>query len=205
VVGIVASRLVQKFHRPAIVMGMDESGVCKGSCRSVDEFDLVAHLQICEQHLSRYGGHKMAAGVEVKVDELEKFRTAFETAAAETLKDRDLRPVQKVDAWVTLSGLSHEFVDWIERMEPFGLGNSRPVWAARSVTLAGEKRVVGANHVRCRFTDGQVVQDAIAFNSASKVWPEGPMDVAFQLQINRFHNKETLQMVVQDFRPATAP
>lgn len=202
VVGIVASRLTQRYHRPAIVIAIDEDGVGRGSCRSVSAFNMVEGLTDCGAHLLRYGGHAMAAGLQIKEANVEAFRAHFNQAAQKRVALEDMRPEQRIDAWISLRDVDWRLIECLERMAPFGLGNPKPVWAVRRARLLGPPRIVGEKHVKMTVLEGNAKLDAIAFNMADREIPDGDMDMAFQLSRNVFRGRETIQMNVQDIRPA---
>ena len=202
VVGIVASRLVNRYHRPAIVLGVD-GGMAKGSCRSIEGFNLIEHLDQVAELLDQYGGHQMAAGVELQADRVAEFREALNRVAKETLSEADLRPIQRIDTWIELQDVTRELVHWIRRMEPFGLENPRPVWASAGLGVVQGPTVVGTKHLRFRVAAGETEIDAIAFNMAREDFPDTPrIDVAYEAQLNAFRGQENLQMQVKAIRGA---
>ncbi len=203
VVGIVASRVSRHYNRPAIVMGIEDDGRARGSCRSVDEFDLLQGLHACETHLEKFGGHKMAAGVEVQAGALDAFKSAFNDAAATMLGGIDLTPVQRIDSEVKPADLSWEFLGCLKQLSPFGQDNPEPVWALRGVWVSGAPRVVGQNHLKLSVVaDGQPF-DAIAFNYPLEALPEGELDIAFTLKENNWNGNSSLQLQLCDVRPAS--
>ncbi len=202
VVGIVASRLSHHYNRPSIVMGIEEDGSARGSCRSIEQFDMLAGLQSCEQHLVKFGGHKMAAGLELRPGELEAFKRAFNTAAARMLLDVDLSPEQLVDAVVEYDELGWPFFESLRRLYPFGQDNPEPVLALKGVRAAEAPRVVGQKHLKLRLAAGNQTFDAIAFNYPLAQLPAGEMDVAFTLKENYWNGTSSLQLQIKDIRPA---
>jgi len=200
VVGIVASRVSRHYNRPAIIMGIEEDGSARGSCRGIEEFELLGALQTCEEHLSTYGGHKMAAGLAVKPGALENFRKAFGTAAAEALREVDLSPVQHVDAEIEVNELDWDFFEKLKQLRPFGQSNPEPVWGLRSVRVFGAPRVVGQKHLKLNVAAGERTFEAIAFNYPLELLPGGEIDVAFKLQENLWNGTSSLQLQVQDIR-----
>lgn len=202
VVGIVASRVAQRYNRPSIVIGLDEEGG-RGSCRSIEGFDLVEALRACAPLLRKFGGHAMAAGIEIDRNRLGEFTERFNAVAAAALGGSDLRPVQKVDAWMELGDADERMMKALDQMRPFGFGNSTPVWAAAGLRLLGPPRVVGQGHLKMAFAAGGVQREAIAWGMGSRPVPDGPMDVAFQLRRESYLGRERLVLNVQDFRPAT--
>ncbi len=203
VVGIVAARLAARYGRPAVVVGFDESGMGRGSCRSIDGLDLVRALAACSRHLHKHGGHAKAAGLELHRDAFERFHEAFHAACAETLRGCDLRPEVRIDAWASLDEVSHPgFFEALTPLAPFGEQHPEPVWAVRGVKVAGSPREVGEGHLKFTATDGTRRLEAIGFGMAERELPEGPMDVAFMLRKNTYMGRETLQMQLVDFRPS---
>ncbi len=202
VIGIVASRLCARYSRPAIVIAVDEEGVGRGSCRSISAFNIVEGLADCAGLLQRYGGHQMAAGLQVAEKNIEAFRERFNATVQARLTKDDLRPEQRIDAWISLRDADWNLIECLERMAPFGLGNPKPVWAVRDARLLGEPRVVGQNHLKMAVLEGNTKLDAIAFNSADREIPDGPLDIAFQLNRNTWNGRDTIQMNVQDWRPS---
>ncbi len=201
VVGIVASRLSAKYRRPAVVIALDETGMGRGSCRSIERFDMLKGLEACEGHLVRFGGHTMAAGLDIQASAVEAFKAEFNRVAAKELKGVDLRAVQNIDAWVELGELDDVFQDALDRMRPFGLGNPTPTFAVRGVKIVGQPRILKDAHLKMPVASGGVQREAIAFNMADREIPAGPVDIAFHSQRNEYMGRVTLQLNVQDFRP----
>ncbi|VGO16539.1 Single-stranded-DNA-specific exonuclease RecJ [Pontiella desulfatans] len=200
VVGIVASRVARHYNRPAIIMGIEEDGSARGSCRSIDEYNLLEGLLACEVCLSKFGGHKMAAGLEVKPGELEAFKAAFNAAVAATLGETDLSPVLHIDAEVAPEEVDWDFLEQLKRLYPFGQENPEPVWAVRRLRVSGSPRVVGQNHLKLSLVAAGETFDAIAFNYPLENLPAGEVDVAFTLKENQWMGNSSLQLQVQDIR-----
>lgn len=163
---------------------------------------MVEGLSFCADLLLRYGGHAMAAGLQIDEKKIDTFRERFDAAVGERVTREDLIPEQRVDAWLSLRDANENLMQCLDRMAPFGLGNTQPVWAVRGARLVGAPRIVGEKHWKMTVLEGNARLDAIAFGMANRILPDGPVDFAFQLQRNSFRGRETLQMVVQDFRPA---
>jgi single-stranded-DNA-specific exonuclease len=204
VVGIVASRLCRKYNRPSIVIGMDEDGMGRGSCRSIEGFDLMQALEQCGDLLEAFGGHRMAAGLEVSQEHLEPFRDRFEQAAREQLSAEDLVPVQRIDGWVR----SEDLEDWVlmdaqKQLAPFGSEHPRPVWALHDARSASPPRPVGkeGDHLKFSFMGSSGARySGIGFGMGKMTLPPEPWDVAFYLQENHFRGETHLDLVVQDIR-----
>jgi len=147
VVGIVASRVVEKFHRPAIVLGV-ENGVAQGSGRSIEAFHLLDALESMRDLFTKFGGHSHAAGLTLPATSLDEFRARFRTWAASRLTPDDLIPTVQPDAVVALSEVTDRLWFALERIAPFGAGNRAPLFAARDVELAGPPQVWKERHLR---------------------------------------------------------
>ncbi len=199
VIGIVASRLVRRYGRPVAVIGMD-GGSGRGSCRSIDAFNLLDGLNACSGLLNQFGGHAMAAGLDIEEKNLEAFKKQFNAFAAEQFKDADLRPVLKIDRKIELSEADSALMDGLKRTGPFGQDNPEPVWAACGVTV-DDSRILKEKHLKLALSDGDSRIDAIGFNMAEKL-PTGAVDVAFTLQENTWNGRTTLQLNLKDIRPA---
>ncbi|HSR87878.1 MAG TPA: DHHA1 domain-containing protein, partial [Pontiella sp.] len=202
VVGIVASRVSRHYNRPAIIMGIDEDGSARGSCRSIEGFDLLEGLKACDAHLATYGGHKMAAGVAVKPGRLDPFREGFNAAAAAMLESADLSPLQHIDAMVAANDIDWTFFEKLKGLRPFGQENSEPVWAMSGMRVQGAPRVVGQKHLKLILTANGQSFEAIAFNYPAASLPAGEIDVAFTLKENSWNGNSSLQLQVQDIRAA---
>lgn len=193
VVGIVASRVVERYGRPTFLIALDgELG--KGSGRSVDRFDLHGALAEAADLLERWGGHRMAAGLTLRRDRVDAFRARFNAVAGHHLAPSDLGPVQRVDLEITAAAVSDDLERWGRHLEPCGMGNPAPVFGMRRVRLA-DPRVVGANHLKARITTGAAPLDVIAFNWADRAasLAGAAVDVAFRLERNTWKDQDVLQ------------
>ena len=204
VIGIVASRVVQEFYRPTVVIGL-ERGAGKGSCRSVAGFSMVAALEHCAAWLERFGGHEMAAGLSVTESNIPGLRRALNEYAAGVLAEEDLLPRVSVDAVVRLEELDAEFFQRLGQFEPCGAGNPTPVFTVRGVSVRGAPRVVGRKHLKFAVTDGETTVEAIWWGMAGRQLPGGPIEVACSPGLNEYRGAETVQLVVKDVRPAAGP
>ena len=202
VVGIVASRVVRHYNRPAIIMGIEEDGSARGSCRSIEEYNLLEGLQACETCLSKFGGHQMAAGLEVKPGELERFKIEFNAAVASALSEKDLSPVQYIDGVVESDQVNWDFLEQLKKLRPFGQKNPEPVWALEQVSVSGSPRVVGESHLKLSLVSNGRKFEAIAFNYPIEQLPAGKLDVAFMLKENQWMGNTSLQLQVQHIRAA---
>jgi single-stranded-DNA-specific exonuclease len=204
VVGIVASRISRHYNRPSIVLGIDDEGAARGSCRSIDAFDVLEGLRACDQHLNKYGGHKMAAGAEVAPSALDAFKADFNTAAASVLKSIDLSPVQYIDASIKLNELDWDFYKQLKSLQPFGQNNPEPIWMLHRIGVIGKPRIVGKKHLKLTVGSRDRKFEAIAFNYSLKQLPDGLIDIAFTLKENFWNGNTSLQLQIKDIRVAEA-
>ena len=202
VVGIVASRMMRKYHRPAFVIAVDEEGVGKGSGRSVEGVSLVGAIQEGREFLIAGGGHHMAAGISVNEDQVGAFRESFRRYVLENLKEEDLEPKLYLDGVLELADLNLDFLYQYERLQPFGSGNALPVFVVREVWPSEAPRVLKNNHLKLWLRQGQVEKDAIFFGGGERELPEPPWDVAFTIDRNFFRGVISCQMLVRDIQPA---
>ena len=205
VIGIVASRVVERIHRPVVLVALDgESG--RGSARSIAGLHLAQTLERCRDHLVRFGGHARAAGMDLRAADLEDFRAAFAREARHALEDAPLRPELRIDLEVELGDVDDDVHRYLEYFGPFGIGNPRPVLLARGVRTAGPSRVVGSGHLKMQLVQGPHRLEAIGFGLAERIRPddmgEGPLDVVFQVRENHYRGRRTLQARLLDVRPA---
>ncbi|MDY0383436.1 single-stranded-DNA-specific exonuclease RecJ [Trichlorobacter sp.] len=197
VVGIVASRLVERYHRPTILMAIQEDGTAKGSGRSISGFHLLDALHACAPLLLRYGGHRVAAGVSLKVEQVAAFIEAFEQAAASRLDQQSLVPSLLLDVELEPEELTTTLVDDLQRLAPFGAGNPEPVVCIRGLRVL-ERKVVGSDHLRLRLARGRQQINAIAWRMAGRHLPE-LIDVAGMPEIDTWGGRARLQLRVKDF------
>jgi len=200
VVGIVASRLVERYHRPTILISIDEDGSAKGSGRSIPGFHLLDAVTACSGFLERFGGHRYAAGIGLRAETVTPFAAAFEAEAARLLTDDDLVAHLDMDAEVRPDEITPELARELKRLEPFGAGNPEPVLFLRGLRVM-EHRVVGDGHLRLRLAAGGRHFNAIAFRLAARQIP-GMIDIAFFPEMNEWNGNSTLQLRVKDLRPA---
>ncbi|MBT3290193.1 MAG: single-stranded-DNA-specific exonuclease RecJ [Victivallales bacterium] len=200
VVGIVASRLTRRYHRPAVVLTEDASGVWVGSSRSIRGLNLVELLERCSGTLLRFGGHAMAAGLSLELDKLDLFREQFEATIGELLTVEALRPKVEICGEVSFSELDYRFFSELEKLEPFGHGNPEPVFVTRDV-IPDKKLPAGRSHTRGYMRDATGASiPYIAFGRTPDTLPPAPWDLAFTPQLNRYGGQSTPQVRVVDIR-----
>ena len=206
VVGIVASRVVARLHRPAVVIGVDpETGMGKGSGRSVASFDLFGALSKCSEHFVRFGGHRQAAGVTIERGAIEAFRGAFAREAEAQLAGQDLAPVLTIDALVQPDALTEGLCEALTGLAPFGAGNPEPVFGMRGVRASG--RVVGrseksSGHLKLH-VEGASLVDAIGFGLADELpLLANQVDLGFTLGFDEYRGVRRVQLGVKSVRSA---
>jgi len=203
VIGIVASRIAERHHRPTVLIALDgDRGT--GSGRSIPAYDLLAGLDAASAHLLRHGGHRAAAGCEVQVDQIDAFRAAFEAHAAATLGPEDLTPVRRVDAVVAGDELGVGLAEELERLAPFGIANPEVSLLVPAARLSDPRTMGEGKHVRFTVGSGGVRARAVAFGM-SKVDCEQPVDATFSLELNEYHGSVEPRLVLRDARPCHPP
>jgi single-stranded-DNA-specific exonuclease len=201
VVGIVASRVLQEFYRPTIIIG-GEGDEWRGSGRSIAGFDLAAALRECNDLLVRHGGHAMAAGLSIQPDKIDALRQRLNKLARRALKPEDLQPSLRLDAEVGLDEINFETLNELARLKPTGQGNPGVQFCARNLTHQRPLQRMGKEkqHVKLWVTDGVVTHEAVWWNGGDKSLPVGKFDLAFAPQINEFNGRRTVQLKVLDWR-----
>lgn len=202
VLGIVAARLVRKYHRPAVVIGIDADGLGKGSGRSIEGLSLVAALGHCDRWLEKFGGHEMAAGLTIREENLSAFAADFRRSAAELLSPEALRPRLHLDHELMFSELNGDLLRWHELLEPFGSGNAQPTFFARAVEPAVPPKVLKEKHLVLRLRQRNYHARAIYFDGAINPLPAPPWDVAFRIHADEYEGLRRLQMHVHGLRAA---
>ena len=200
VLGIVASRIAHKHHRPTIVIGFDENGVGKGSGRSIEGLNLVEALGRCAETLQKYGGHEMAAGLTIEEKNIDRFSEDFHSAARELLSADALEPRLRLDHELSFSELSPDFLQWHEMLQPFGNGNVQPRFFARGVESVAAPRVVGERHLALRLRQQNYHRRAIFFGAAADSLPPQPWDIAFRIRPDEYQGEMRLEMQLEAVR-----
>jgi len=202
VVGIVASRVLQEFYRPTIIIG-GEGEEWRGSGRSIAAFDLAAALRECDDLLIRHGGHAMAAGLTVHPNKLDALRQRLNDIARRILRPQDLQPLLRLDAEVGLDELTLARLAELDRLQPCGQANPGVQFVARGLTHVRPLQRIGKEqqHVKMRVTDGGAETDAVWWRAGDQSLPVGRFDLAFVPQINEYNGRRTVQLKVLDWRP----
>ena len=206
VIGIVASKLVDAFHRPAIVLSIEDD-VAHGSCRSIPGFDMLAALDSCAPLFMRFGGHKQAAGLTMDAARVKEFRAAINRYADTVLTPDDLRPRLRIDGPVTFRGLNGEVAHQVSQLAPFGAGNPRPMFSAADVEIIDGPRTLKERHLKMALRqDGRTFR-AVAWRAIERQaflqQHRARLDFAFWLEQNTFNGETYLELTVADARPAS--
>jgi len=203
VIGIVASKIKETYHRPAVIISLS-NGTGKGSARSVKGFDLYENLTECRELLDGYGGHPMAAGLTLDRENLEDFRTRFSNLAYETLADDDLVNSLDIEGEMDLNLIDSRFMDFLEKLAPFGPGNMTPKFITRHVIPVGNPRLVGnGDHLKFRAKKGETSYDAIGFNMGNhyeKLITGKPIDIAYVVEKNEWQGRTSIQLNIRDIK-----
>ena len=203
VIGIVASRLVERFYRPTIVMSIDkEKGIAKGSARSIEGFDMFKNLSFSRDILPHFGGHPMAAGLTMGIDDIDLLRSRLNKQAKETLTAEDFIPIQKIDIVTDLKEISLEVIEELDRLSPFGVGNPTPKVMINEVNIE-QIRKIGSeeNHIKISFEQHGAVLDGIGFHLGhiyEEVTPLARLSAVGKLSINEWNGHCKPQLIIED-------
>lgn len=206
VIGIVASRVVDKYFKPTVVL-TEDNGIYKGSARSIPGFHLYEGLSSLSDILISFGGHKYAAGVKLEKKNLEEFRNRFDEVVKYSLKEEDFIPEIYIDAEIDSKDITYEIMQWLEKLEPYGHGNKEPVFFMRNVFKYQVESFVGKdlNHLKCFFEKNGLIFDAIGFNMKeykSLMAENDKFDILFSLVHNIWKNTKTIQLNLKDIKKA---
>jgi single-stranded-DNA-specific exonuclease len=203
VIGIVASKLVDSFHRPAIVLSVEDD-VAHGSCRSIPSFDMLGALERCAHLLSRFGGHKQAAGLTLDASRIRELRRAVNAVADETLGPDDLMPRLRIDGDLTFRGITGGVAAGVAALAPFGAGNPRPVFAARGVEIIDGPRKLKERHLKMALRQEGRIFRAIAWRAAERheylTEHKAALDVAFSLEQNQYNGETFVELTLADMK-----
>ncbi|MFN4007710.1 MAG: single-stranded-DNA-specific exonuclease RecJ [Chitinophagaceae bacterium] len=206
VVGIVASRLIEHYYRPTIVL--TKSGdVVAGSARSVPGFNLYEAIHACREHLIGYGGHFAAAGMTLHPQEVANFSQKFETVVRNTITDELLIPEIVINAVLPFAAISEKFYNIIHQMEPFGPENMRPVFVTHRVKETGFSKVVKEQHLRFVLEHDGITFTGISFgmgHRGAELQPQQYYDIVYTLDLNDFKGTRSVQLKVIDFKPSAS-
>ena len=209
VIGIVAARIMERFHRPAVVIALgEESG--HGSARSIPGFDLFGGLSRCRDLFTSFGGHRHAAGLTIPLRNIEAFRERFSSVAEELIAEEDLVPSLAIDCLLPLDELSPRLLGALARFEPFGAGNPQPVFASEGVRAAGAARVMGSRKTHLAFPVSPAEGAAGPFECvgwgmagrAGEIAPGRTLDIAYVPRRGEWNGIPRTELVLKDFRGA---
>lgn len=205
VVGIVASRLIEKYYKPTIIL-TESNGMATGSARSVKDFDVYSAIESCSHLLEQFGGHKFAAGLSLKLENLDAFIDAFEKQVAGTITEDMLYPVVEVDQEITLDSINDKLVRILTQFAPHGPHNMTPVFCSRGVLDTGYAKVVGNNHLKFEVyqPNTQLTKiEAIAFNKGDYLHffqRNIPVDIVYKIKVNEFRGNTSIQLIVEEIK-----
>lgn len=207
VVGIVASRLIEKFYKPTIVL-TESNGLVTGSARSVKDFDVYSAIESCSHLLEQFGGHKFAAGLTLKKENVKPFSEMFELVVSRTITEEMLYPVVEIDLEIKLDDINDKLIRIINQFAPHGPHNMVPVFCSRGVLDTGYAKVVGNNHLKVELfqPNGRLSRfEAIAFNKGDYLnffKRQIPVDIVYKIKENEFRGNVTIQLVIEDIKPS---
>lgn len=205
VIGIVASRVVERIHRPVVMIGLDGKRG-RGSARSIPGVHVLDAIRAGESVLGRFGGHRQAAGLDIDRGNVDAFRASFNAAVREQLGGVEPVPHLSGDCVLAVEDLNDDLHAFLEHMGPFGIGNPRPVFMSSGLRIVGEPRIVGEGHLKLRLAGESSDVDAIGFGLAGRrpleALREGRMDALFQLRESEYRGRRTLQARLVDVRPS---
>ncbi len=202
VIGIVASSLVERYHRPALVLSIQDDGFARGSARSIEGVDISAAIASHKSILESFGGHPMAAGLAIEADRIDVFRQQLGETVAEYMREIDTRPQVVVDAFADLKELNLAFAEEIERLAPFGPGNPQLVLASKEVRIMEKKQIGrGREHLSLLVGDDRgATQRVIWWGGAAENIPKGSFDMAYHLRATEFRGQREVQLTWVDGR-----
>ena len=202
VLGIVASRIARRYHRPTIVIGFDANGLGKGSGRSIEGLNLVEALSSCAERLDKFGGHEMAAGLSLPEANFDLFAEGFRKAAREFLPEEALQPCVRLDHELAFTEIDLCFLRWHEMLQPFGNGNPQPLFLAREVEPVAAPRVVNDKHLIFRLRQGDRHRRAVYFDGVTNPLPRPPWDIAFRVRADDYNGETLVAMQIEAVRAA---
>jgi single-stranded-DNA-specific exonuclease len=206
IIGIVASRLVEEFYKPVIVITDSPDGLITGSARSIKEFNLYNGIDYCSDLLEHFGGHKFAAGLSLKKENLDAFTVKFEQYVCQNIADDDFIPEIEVDMELDLGDISNNFMGNLKRFAPFGPENMAPVFMSKSVVEEGNGKIVGDKHIKMRLlyrSKSSQPMDAIAFNQKQHfdyIASHRDFDILYHVEENTWNNITNIQLNIKDIR-----
>ena len=205
VIGIVASRLVERYYRPTVLIAVDAAtGIGRGSGRSIQGVNLYEAFKACAAQCLGFGGHRMAAGLSLRAENVEAFAAQFEAAIGAVTAPEDFIPRTVIDTELEFTAINERALEELARLEPHGMRNPEPIFLARNV-LVQSRRVVGDKHLKLYLRQDKRAFDAIAFGLADAPIHEGDyIDVLFSPENNEWNGSKSIQLRLRDYRPSEA-
>ena len=201
VIGIVASRIMEKYNRPAILISIKD-GIGNGSARSTGNFDIYEALNSVSTLLENFGGHKFAAGITIKKENISKLRSRLSEISNNQITSEDLTPTLNVQDTLTLKDVDAQLLHWLKMLAPYGPHNMRPVYVSTNLEVMGDAGIVGGNHLKLKVRQDGIVIDAIAFNFGDvkyKMKSIGQrINAAYVIEENTWNGRTTIQMRIKD-------
>jgi len=203
VIGIVASRLIERYYRPTVMITI-ENGQGKGSARAIAKFDIYQALKACSDLLLQFGGHKYAAGLTIAAENIPAFKKRFEQVCREIIPEEDLVPKIKIESEISLDEITSEVVGTLKRFAPFGPKNNRPNFFSRGLEVLDVPRIVGSNHLKFRAGQGGVSFDAIGFNLGQYLGRVNngsrTIEMVYAVEENEYNGRKSVQLRIKDLR-----
>jgi single-stranded-DNA-specific exonuclease len=203
VLGIVASKLIDKYKRPAILISVDNDNMGVGSARSIPGFDIYEVLSKCENYLENFGGHPRAAGLTVAEYNIESLKESLTELADQKITDQMLTPALEIDSVIKFNEINQRTISILKKLSPFGPTNMKPVFAARNVSVSGIPRIVGRNHLKFRAIQNKIVISAIGWKLANlyeMLISNRPLDIAFVIEENKYNGMKEIQLNIKDIK-----
>ena len=199
VIGIVSSKITETYYKPSILISIEE-GIGKGSGRSIDGYDLHSALTDCSEYLDKFGGHEMAIGLYIDINNIEKFKEKIKKITSERI-DKDAIPTLKIDALIHSKEINFELLDAIRILEPYGEANHPPIFVSKNMKVDSVRLLSNDKHIKMTLKADNMILNAIGFNMGDRIVHIGDkIDVAYTLEINQFNDMKSIQLNIKDFK-----
>ena len=196
IVGITAARVMERYNRPTIILNVNDKGFASGSCRSIPSFNILDALHHVKDLLVTYGGHKFAAGLKLRVEDIDEFTKRFNAYAKEQLQNIDITPILTITGYLMVEDINWDFYNQMQKLEPFGKDNPEPIWILENVDIVS-RRLLGGNHLKIEIQTPEGRVGGIKFNYEGKL-PTNKASLAFTIGSNTFRGETSLQLLIQD-------
>lgn len=204
VIGIVASRIVEKYYRPTIMLAATDNGEHRGSARSIPGFNIYEALKECEDLMVNFGGHKYAAGLTIERGKIPMLRARLNQVAEKKMTEEMLRPKLWIDSEIRFQEINRQFIQLINRMMPFGPQNMRPIFFSKELQVVGTPTIVGKNHLKLKVRQDSAVMNAIGFDLGDKLYRvssgEQHVEMVYTIDENEYQGRKTIQLRIKDLR-----